>query len=428
MIMHNWSSYSHVKWLMSSRNWPSIKERLDTAEQLSLELNTESVSTAVQQYIDHQVHQLVKQKKYNSKPQNAVQQHLCENAKGTFLWVALVCQYLERVRWEPLAKMKTFAPGLDSLYQRMMQEIRESEEDGLCREILGFMAAAYRPIALQELASFCNILAEYSNDDEALRSYKPLWLLDNSRKDESAHGIKLLEVEGVKRSRSIDKRTFGIGNGKGNDPLPPILKPLSLPLSELLGATLALCDVAVTPACISAVYNITRGTKATKGNELGIFEDLGDVQIPQGTHPILKAVNGAQAPTSVSNAGPESNLDFQISYPVIWPQNSILFQIDDPVYQAHYNFTGFLNTFLDAIDGFYCNEISPLDPPYPDAAAGGYKGQLHELLDEFMLVVFSYENGQFQSASILSAFSSVNVLLLLGHWVVSRMINPPQRI
>ncbi|KAF7164512.1 hypothetical protein CNMCM6106_001030 [Aspergillus hiratsukae] len=169
MIMHNWSSYSHVKWLVSSRNWPSIKERLDTAEQLSLELNAKSVSTAVQQYIDHQVHQLAKRKKYNSKTQNAVRQHLCENAKGTFLWVALVCQYLERVQWNPLAKMKTFPPGLDSLYQRMMQEIRESEEDGLCREILGFMAAAYRPITLQELASFSNILADYSNDDETLK-------------------------------------------------------------------------------------------------------------------------------------------------------------------------------------------------------------------------------------------------------------------
>ncbi|KAF7170941.1 hypothetical protein CNMCM6106_005492 [Aspergillus hiratsukae] len=169
MIMHNWSSYSHVKWLVSSRNWPSIKERLDTAEQLSLELNAESVSTAVRVYIDHQVYQLAKQKKYNSKTQNAVQQHLCENAKGTFLWVALVCQYLERVQWNPLAKMKTFPPGLDSLYQRMMQEIRESEEGGLCREILGFMAAAYRPITLQELASFSNILAEYSNDDESLK-------------------------------------------------------------------------------------------------------------------------------------------------------------------------------------------------------------------------------------------------------------------
>ncbi|EAW16248.1 S53 family peptidase [Aspergillus fischeri NRRL 181] len=196
-------------------------------------------------------------------------------------------------------------------------------------------------------------------------------------------GIKLLEVEGVKKARSIEKRSLG-------SPLPPILEPLNLSLSELLGNTL-LCDVAITPLCVSALYNITRGSKATKGNELGIFEDLGDVysqedlnlffstfaqQIPQGTHPILKAVDGAQAPTSVSNAGPESDLDFQISYPIIWPQNSILFQTDDPNYTANYNFTGFLNTFLDAVDGSYCNEISPLDPPYPNPADGGYEGQL----------------------------------------------------
>lgn len=31
---------------------------------------------------------------------------------------------------------------------------------------------------------------------------------------------------------------------------------------------------------------------------------------------------------------------------------------------------------MDAIDGSYCNTISPLDPPYPDPNEGGYKGQL----------------------------------------------------
>jgi tripeptidyl-peptidase-1 len=83
-------------------------------------------------------------------------------------------------------------------------------------------------------------------------------------------GIKLLEVEGVKRTRSIEKRSLG-------SPLPPILEGLTLPLSELLGNTLGLCDIAVMPACVHAIYNISEGTKATKGNELGIFEDLGDV-------------------------------------------------------------------------------------------------------------------------------------------------------
>ena len=115
--------------------------------------------------------------------------------------------------------------------------------------------------------------------------------------------------------------------------------------------------------------------------------------IPQGTHPTLDAVDGAVAPTSVGNAGPESDLDFQISYPIIWPQNSILFQTDDPVYEGKYSYPGesrrfdsliFLlittqglgNTLLDALDGSYCSQISPLDPVYPDPANGGYKGAL----------------------------------------------------
>lgn len=105
--------------------------------------------------------------------------------------------------------------------------------------------------------------------------------------------------------------------------------------------------------------------------------------IPQGTHPKLEAIDGAVAPVNVSVAGAESDLDFQISYPIIWPQNSVLFQTDDPVYEANYTYDGFLNNFLDAIDGSYCTYSvygetgnSPLDPPYPDPAPGGYKGNL----------------------------------------------------
>lgn len=146
------------------------------------------------------------------------------------------------------------------------------------------------------------------------------------------------------------------------------------------------------------MYSITNGTRAAPGNELGIFEDLGDhysqqdlntffkavyPQIPQGTHPTLKGIDGATGPVAVAEAGGESDLDFQISYPIIWPQNSVLFQTDDDVYEAGYDSIGFLNTFLDAIDGSYCSysaygesSPSPLDPQYPNPAAGGYKGQL----------------------------------------------------
>jgi hypothetical protein len=54
-----------VKWFVSSRNWPDIKERLERAGhkvRLCLELNAESISTAVSIYIQHKVLQLAQEK------------------------------------------------------------------------------------------------------------------------------------------------------------------------------------------------------------------------------------------------------------------------------------------------------------------------------------------------------------------------------
>lgn len=100
--------------------------------------------------------------------------------------------------------------------------------------------------------------------------------------------------------------------------------------------------------------------------------------IPQGTGPKLRAIDGATAPDTVLKAGAESDLDFQVSYPLIYPQGTVLFQTDDPVYEADYEYEGFLNNFLDALDGSYCSTVDPLDPPYPDPsnATGAYKGAL----------------------------------------------------
>lgn len=74
----------------------------------------------------------------------------------------------------------------------------------------------------------------------------------------------------------LQKRTFGVTSPGAS--LPPLPAPLPGLLTELLQLPLSsLCDVAATPACIRTLYNITKGTTATPGNQLGIFEDLGDV-------------------------------------------------------------------------------------------------------------------------------------------------------
>ncbi|TVY83605.1 Tripeptidyl-peptidase sed1 [Lachnellula suecica] len=205
-------------------------------------------------------------------------------------------------------------------------------------------------------------------------------------------GIKLLPPS-RKRSEdsTLEKRIFGVTSGQKQ---PPLLKSLGMTLEALLAIPeLLICGTAITPACIKALYKVPAATKNASGNAMGIFEDLGDVysqtdlnlffatfaqSVPQGTGPKLEAIDGAVAPNPVTSAGPESDLDFQVTYPLIYPQGTVLFQTDDPVYEANYTFQGFLNNFLDALDGSYCSYVDPLDPPYPDPsnAPGAYKGNL----------------------------------------------------
>jgi hypothetical protein len=87
---------SCAKWIVTSRNWPGIEVRLDRAGhkvRLCLELNEESVSTAVGMFIQHKVLQLMEKKNYDEKTRDAILDHLSVHANGTFLWVALVCQH-----------------------------------------------------------------------------------------------------------------------------------------------------------------------------------------------------------------------------------------------------------------------------------------------------------------------------------------------
>lgn len=128
-------------------------------------------------------------------------------------------------------------------------------------------------------------------------------------------------------------------------PKPPMKK---LPVTEeqlsSIGDELKNCDVLITPICISTLYQIPPGTKANKNNAMGIFEE-GDFyaqedlnlffanftpQIPRGTHPARAFIDGAEAPVPVQDAGGESDLDFELSYPILWPQGLVLYQTGQP--------------------------------------------------------------------------------------------------
>jgi hypothetical protein len=169
-------SSSCVKWIVSSRNWQDIEEKLGNTTQrvrLHLELSESSISKAVHSYIRHKVDQLAIEKHYDDELRGAVQHHLISNAHGTFLWVALVCQELSdplvRKR-HTLAKLKSFPPGLDSLYKRMMECICDSYDADLCKKILAIASVVYRPVTLKELTSLVEPLQDLDDLHEIIES------------------------------------------------------------------------------------------------------------------------------------------------------------------------------------------------------------------------------------------------------------------
>jgi hypothetical protein len=124
------------------------------------------------------------------------------------------------------------------------------------------------------------------------------------------------------------------------------------------------CDKYVTAECTRVQYNIPNTTTAAPGNELGIFEGI-DVhysrhdldiyfstlypQIPNGTYPIERLVDGAIGAVEDSPNMPvpidlEAPLDFDSSWPLIYPQKLVLFQEDDEYYESHPYYNGFWNS------------------------------------------------------------------------------------
>lgn len=164
------SARSHVKWVVTSRNWPSIEKDLNDTTQmkLRLELNAGTLSAAVGSFIEHKLNELAKKNRYSTEIRDVVQHHLKSNANGTFLWVALVCKELADVSKRHVRKkLQDFPPGLDELYKRMLDQISESDDAELCKSLLGVITTVFRPITFDELSACLDIPEEADDPDLA---------------------------------------------------------------------------------------------------------------------------------------------------------------------------------------------------------------------------------------------------------------------
>jgi hypothetical protein len=175
LIISTTASSTSLKWLMSSRNEIHIEQKLQAVGEdakLSLELkqNAAAVAQAVDMYIDFKLSGIETLKDGALREQ--IRHELRRKANGTFLWVALIVQELEKPEsWDPLAVVLGAPEGLEQLYDSMfnrIQRLRPSNSN-LCRLLLFVTVNAYRPLYLAESGSLCSPASKTMVRPEAMR-------------------------------------------------------------------------------------------------------------------------------------------------------------------------------------------------------------------------------------------------------------------
>ena len=172
---------ANVKWVMTSRNEPRIKEVLTGTDRLintSLELNDDKISYAVKLYVDHKASELAKKKGYPPALHRFVQEELFRKSENTFLWVALVCDNLTKLTMSLEARVRgalgAIPKGLNDLYKRMKTQIGMLEDEEVkdcCVRLLSFQAVAYSPVSTLEIGHLAGLpyeIADNKRDIEGL--------------------------------------------------------------------------------------------------------------------------------------------------------------------------------------------------------------------------------------------------------------------
>ncbi|KAF3074260.1 hypothetical protein CFAM422_003533 [Trichoderma lentiforme] len=171
-----YASLPRVKWIISSRNNLNIQQKLEPFIRsgiLSLELkaNAETVSNAVDIYIEHRISRL-RSVQHNQDQRDELRDALREKAHGTFLWVSLVMKELEDVQsWEVTEVVKEMPMDLSAVYRRMISQIRNQRRGNvkLCWKILSAIFTAYYPLSLGELGILAGLPNEISEHFESIK-------------------------------------------------------------------------------------------------------------------------------------------------------------------------------------------------------------------------------------------------------------------
>lgn len=154
----------NLKILITSRPFPEIREYLEDFAEAANLAGFPGSREDVTRFIHEKVATLQKRKKYTDTVAARVQHILQEKAQGTFLWIGLVCEELDKVRSkDAIATLNRMPSGLHALFEALLhsaiqleKETRRDEKD-VIKRILGFVSVSQRPLSMLELSEACHL-------------------------------------------------------------------------------------------------------------------------------------------------------------------------------------------------------------------------------------------------------------------------------
>jgi len=163
------------KWVLTSRNDPTIRECLHGTADICLESKSRQVAADVEKFIEARVQELQDVKRYRGDLAIDIRRNLSKKAEGTFLWVSLACAELRRVPSISAKRVLEKLPsGLNAIYERILHQVLQNEEEYLAdyaRKILISALTTFRPLRLKELALMAGLPREHWAQPESILEY-----------------------------------------------------------------------------------------------------------------------------------------------------------------------------------------------------------------------------------------------------------------
>jgi NACHT domain len=157
----------NIRILITSRPHPEITEYLEQFNNKDISSFDES-KRDMELFISERVAQLKARKKYTEKIAVEVTRILMQNEEGTFLWIGIACDELDKIQSKDVIQyLKCLPSKLYSLYQRLLDRcVQSNPDEAKIKRLLSVITVSRRPLSVSELSLACEL---YMDEEEEER-------------------------------------------------------------------------------------------------------------------------------------------------------------------------------------------------------------------------------------------------------------------